>query len=109
MVDRSGGQFWKSIRQSAYFDFLRFTGLRKDEANRVRWEDLNFEGGVFSLPATKTDEADAYLPLAPALIEILKKPKRVEYVRIYVCRALCTDEEEKDLFQAADVRADSDN
>ena len=50
----------------AYFDFLRFTGLRKDEANRLRWEDINFDEGYFHCRGTKTDEADAYLPLAPA-------------------------------------------
>src|SRR5215471_11159600 len=57
----------------AYFDFLRFTGLRKDEANRVKWTDINFDTGFFHCRGTKTDEADAYLPLAPVLIESLKK------------------------------------
>ena len=57
----------------AYFDFLRFTGLRKDEANRLRWDDINFDEGYFHCRGTKTDESDAYLPLAPALIESLKK------------------------------------
>ena len=61
--------------EKAYFDFLRFTGLRKDEANRLRWEDINFDEGYFHCKGTKTDESDAYLPLAPALIESLKKHK----------------------------------
>src|SRR5262249_38719903 len=30
-----------SSADRAYFDFLRFTGLRKDEANRVKWADIN--------------------------------------------------------------------
>jgi integrase len=67
----------------AYFDFLRFTGLRKDEANRLRWEDINFDEGYFHCRGTKTDEADAYLPLAPALMGSLKKHKATstsEYV-----------------------------
>jgi integrase len=59
----------------AYFDFLRFTGLRKDEANRLRWDDINFDEGWFHCRGTKTDESDEYLPLAPALIESLKKHK----------------------------------
>ena len=59
----------------AYFDFLRFTGLRKDEANRLRWDDINFDEGYFHCRGTKTDESDDYLPLAPALIESLKKHK----------------------------------
>jgi integrase len=57
----------------AYFDFLRFTGLRKDEANRLRWDDINFAEGYFHCRGTKTDESDEYLPLAPALIESLRK------------------------------------
>ena len=59
----------------AYFDFLRFTGLRKDEANRLRWEDINFDEGYFHCKGTKTHESDAYLPLAPSLIESLKRHK----------------------------------
>jgi integrase len=59
----------------AYFDFLRFTGLRKDEGNRLRWNDINFDEGYFHCRGTKTEDSDAYLPLAPALIESLKKHK----------------------------------
>jgi len=59
----------------AYFDFLRFTGLRKDEANRLRWDDINFDEGYFHCRGTKTDDSDAYLPLAPALVDSLKKHK----------------------------------
>ena len=57
----------------AYFDFLRYTGLRKDEANRLCWSDINFDEGYFHCKGTKTEDADAYLSLAPALIESLKK------------------------------------
>jgi integrase len=67
----------------AYFDFLRFTGLRKDEANRLRWEDFNFDESYFHCRGTKTDESDAYLPLAPTLAESLRKHKETsasEYV-----------------------------
>jgi integrase len=56
----------------AYFDFLRFTGLRKDEANRLRWDDISFDTGSFHCRGTKTDESDAWLPLAPLLIYSLK-------------------------------------
>jgi integrase len=81
MVDRAAAVLDSANR--AYFDFLRFTGLRKDEANRLRWEDINFDEGYFHCRGTKTDEADAYLPLAPALIESLKTHKvtnQSEYV-----------------------------
>ena len=51
----------------AYFDFIRFTGLRKDEANRAMWEDVDFERGWMKVRGTKTEESDASIPLAPAL------------------------------------------
>jgi integrase len=60
----------------AYFDFLRFTGLRKDEANRLRWDDISFNTGSFHCRGTKTGESDAWLPLAPPLIESSRNTKR---------------------------------
>ena len=59
----------------AYFDFLRFTELRKDEANRLKWDDIDFANGSFHCRGTKTDEADSYLPLADILVESLKRLK----------------------------------
>jgi integrase len=61
--------------ERAYFDFLRFTGLRRDEANRLRWTEINFERGEFHCTGTKTAKADDYLPLAEALIECLRDLK----------------------------------
>lgn len=55
-------------RERVFFDFLRFTGLRKDEANRVRWEDIDFERGWLHVRGTKTAESDNFIPLAPALL-----------------------------------------
>lgn len=50
--------------ERVYFDFLRFTGLRKDEANRVQWDDIDFNRGWLHVPGTKTEESDAYMPIA---------------------------------------------
>jgi integrase len=44
--------------RSGLLQFPRFTGLRKDEANRFRWADINFDEGYFHCRGTKTDEAD---------------------------------------------------
>jgi integrase len=41
----------------------------------LRRADINFDEGYFHCRGTKTDEADAYLPLAPALNARLKKHK----------------------------------
>src|SRR3990167_3634398 len=43
-----------------YFDHVRFTGARKDEANRTRWTDLILndpDDAWYSVPASKTDES----------------------------------------------------
>src|SRR5262249_40483492 len=73
MVERAA-QVLTDPQERAYFDFLRFTGLRKDEANRVRWEDINFERGVFHVRGTKTAESDAPdMPLADILIDSVSK------------------------------------
>ena len=60
-----------SGRERVYFDFMCFTGLRKDEGNRVRWGDIDFDRGWFHVPGTKTEESDNHLPLAPALLQEL--------------------------------------
>ena len=53
--------------ERAYFDFMRYTGLRKDEANRAMWEDVDFETGWLKVRGTKTEESAVSIPLAPAL------------------------------------------
>jgi len=57
--------------ERVYFDFLRFTGLRKDEANRTRWEDVDLDRAWLHVPGTKTEESDNYMPLAPTLLREL--------------------------------------
>jgi integrase len=51
----------------AYFDFMRWTGLRKDEANRAMWEDVDFERSWLKVRGTKNELAAESIPLAPAL------------------------------------------
>ena len=43
--------------ERVYFDFLRYTGLRKDEANRTRWDDIDFNRGWLHVAGTKTEES----------------------------------------------------
>jgi integrase/recombinase XerD len=40
-------------------------GLRPGELNRIRWEDIHFEGRTLHVRGTKTEEADAVVPLTP--------------------------------------------
>jgi len=54
-----------------YFDFMRYTGLRLDESNRVTWDDVDLVNGWLHVPGTKTEASDDYIPLAPILIDEL--------------------------------------
>jgi integrase len=47
-------------------------GLRMDEGNRLLRTDPNFDTGLIHVPGTKTDEAECYMPMAPALQKELK-------------------------------------
>jgi len=77
MVERAaealGGQ------DRIYYDCLRWTGLRKDEANRLQWKDLDLERdpGLMMVPGTKTEDSASVLPLCPALTKVLQALQRV--------------------------------
>ena len=58
-------------RDRVYFDFIRFTGLRKDETNLVTWDDVDLKRGWLHVPGSKTEESDDYIPLAPVLFNQL--------------------------------------
>jgi len=60
-----------------FFDCLRYTGMRLDEANRLQWSDLDLEHGTWTCPGTKTQESLARLPLAPILQRQLQVLKQV--------------------------------
>jgi len=60
-----------------YFDALRYTGMRKDEANRLQWTDLDLEHGIWVVPGTKTEDSLARLPLAPIIQRQLQALKGV--------------------------------
>jgi integrase len=54
-----------------YFDYMRYTGSRMDEANRARWEDIDLDRGWVQVQGTKTEESAEIIPLAPVLREQL--------------------------------------
>src|SRR5262249_26488325 len=59
----------------AWFDVCRFMGLRKDECNRMQWSDINFEIGEIHIRGSKTEGSDEWLPVAPVVLETLKRLK----------------------------------
>jgi integrase len=46
--------------------------MRKDEANRLQWSDVNWDLARIRIPGTKTEESEVWLPLAPAALETLR-------------------------------------
>jgi integrase len=59
-------------RDRAWFDVTRFTGMRKDEANRLKWTDVRLDIGMIHVPGSKTEQSDAWLPLAPVAVDTLR-------------------------------------
>jgi len=63
--------------EQTWFNFARHTGYRKDEMNRLTWDDLYLDIGKMVVPGTKTDEARVLLPIAESVIAELKIHKRM--------------------------------
>ena len=56
------------------FIFILFTGLRRNEALELKWEDIDFRDNSFVIEDTKNHETHA-LPLTKTLLEILDRRK----------------------------------
>lgn len=69
------------LRHRVYYNFCRFTGSRKDEANRVEWDQHLFledrENAWYLVPGTKTEEAAEYIPLHPDHVDELIEWRKV--------------------------------
>jgi len=61
----------------AWFNFARFTGFRRSEANRLKWDDLDLDRGSMVVPGKKTRKSTARAPLAPVLVKDLLELKTV--------------------------------
>ncbi len=55
-----------------YLHFLLFTGLRRSEAARMTWKDVDLTGRTFTIPDTKNSEPHT-LPLSDFLYELLMR------------------------------------
>jgi integrase len=56
------------------FIFLLFTGLRRNEALELKWEDIDFKDNSFTIEDTKNHECHK-MPLTWILLEILERRK----------------------------------
>ena len=55
-----------------YLYFLLFTGLRRSEASRLQWDDVDFNDKTITIKETKNQQVHV-LPLSDFLYELLKK------------------------------------
>lgn len=66
LSDEEVAEFIKQIPFSRcyhYFTFLLYTGCRRSEGLRVRWEDIDFEKRLILIRGTKTKTSLRYVPL----------------------------------------------
>ena len=61
----------ESSRLRDFFLLLLLTGARRSNVQAMRWQDLDLEHGVWTIPKTKNGDALS-LPLVPQAVEILK-------------------------------------
>lgn len=85
----------------AWFDVTRYLGMRKDESNRLKWSDVDWRTGKVRIPGTKTEEAEAWLPVSPAALKTLKdlhdSQDRDPWFNLRVPRPKWTNERKEDL------------
>lgn len=63
--------------------FVLFTGLRKGEAQRLKWENIDFKAKTLTIPDTK-NRKPLDLPLSTYLYKLLKRRRDADPERIYV-------------------------
>jgi len=66
-----------------YLLLLLFTGLRRNEGMGLRWQDINFDKSVITIPDTKNGKV-LYLPIPSALFPILKDRWSIYGAGMYV-------------------------
>lgn len=70
----------QALNAQEHAQFLAFTGMRLEEGNSARWEDIvgdriHVTGGVGDDAKLKTKTSDRWVPIVPAMAELLKKMK----------------------------------
>jgi integrase len=63
---------WPNRTMADLIRFLILTGARKSEATHARWEHVNLQTGVWTVPLSKSGKP-RYIPLSQAAIELLEK------------------------------------
>jgi integrase len=72
---------WNTLSISTYGDIVRLlalTGQRRDEIGSLRWQEIDFDKAVISLPPERTKNSRPHdVPLSPAALAILKARPRL--------------------------------
>jgi integrase len=56
-----------------FIEGLAYSGMRKEEASRLTWSDINFDRGVMVVRGTKTETSSRTVPLIPAMQDLLSR------------------------------------
>jgi integrase len=87
LTDDELRSIWDALGNNDYSDIVRLlalTGQRRDEIGSLRWQEINLDKAVVSLPAERTKNGRPHdVPLSPPALSILKDRPRLagrEYV-----------------------------
>ena len=64
-----------------FFIFLLFTGLRRNEALELKWEDIDFQDNSFMIEDTKNHERHK-MPLTRLLLDVLDRLKNDTWITL---------------------------
>jgi integrase len=81
LIDDELRLIWNALSISTYGDIVRLlalTGQRRDEIGSLRWQEIDFDKAVISLPPERTKNSRPHdVPLSPAALAILKARPRL--------------------------------
>jgi integrase len=76
--------FWRAVQglenevQRDYFVLLLFTGLRREEAASLTWENINFSARTIMIPAARTKgKRDLTLPMSDIVHDMLMARRKI--------------------------------
>ncbi len=69
----------------SYIRVLMLTGCRREEARAMRWQELDLDAGLWTLPAERNTTGRAHeVPLTSSVVEILRERQRLKNPGFYV-------------------------
>ena len=69
-IESVGG---RGVEAAIFCRFLAYTGCRRGEAARVRWNDVDTARGIIRVAGTKTEAAEREVPIIPAAKTLLER------------------------------------